>query len=211
MTEAELRERSGEDDVFDDYDYDYAFSPGASPPPPRFPETVWDQLHGDARPAKSPRAKSARRKGDDEVLLSRLEQYAPYTMPRPPTSAYQREFAPSDDDFVLDDVQPDYEYTANDPLPAPPALQDPEATTAVTKRRRRRRQERVELPPLPLGEAVPDEDARYDWRAVAPSRRSRARGKRWYPTLHVDRVQPRPETLSEGQPFFAEVTKYIDQ
>lgn len=181
-----------------------------------------------------------RRRGTDEVELSRLAaRFAPFTEPRPPIgtpgpsnlqssprpsrSAYQRDYVPLDEDLdqLAEDASShqsdiheyeDYEYDPHQPLPPPPVLSNPEEVMAPIKKRRRRRDRANALPPLPAGEAISDDDARYDWREVAPSRSVHAkRGKKWFPDKHVDRVKTGKVKLGEDDQFGAEVMKYTNQ
>lgn len=71
-------------------------------------------------------------------------------------------------------------------------------------------------PPLPAGEMLSDEQARYDWRARAPSqtrrkRAPRSRARSWFPDMKARRGDPPLAKLSQGEPYFEEVQNYFKQ
>jgi hypothetical protein len=74
---------------------------------------------------------------------------------------------------------------------------------------------RTKLPPLPLPLEVQDDEARYDWRDIAPSRGPKKKAKKWYPEAHNvrKRVQPREEYARKRWPevLDEEAGRYIEQ
>ena len=77
------------------------------------------------------------------------------------------------------------------------------------------RPRRAKLPPLPLPQEIADDQARYDWRAVAPSRGLRKKAKKWYPEVHNSRrkAQARGELAKklDPRPLDEEASRHVDQ
>ena len=74
---------------------------------------------------------------------------------------------------------------------------------------------RAKLPPLPLPLEIKDDQARYDWRTIAPSRAGRKKAKKWYPEMHHERTKALPRREHARQTYPAaldeEAERYVDQ